>query len=288
MSNLTKMYFNVCSNRRFLLLFSLTLLLAAGCQKDDDFAGIDNDGDRLVRVVGYYQSKEQFVSDYIYDDQNQVIKTHFRHVTAEGTRFYTYNQTGRLSQAWTINHLPDNQTQSKTTFEYDEEGRLVEFIEYVSSDGGVTFEEPDRHRTKYYYDDTGELYRKETIFSDSVDIENSSRYTVRDIYYEWQNGNIVKEEWYNTLGVKTTTRIFAYDNKVNFRNDQSNFFVFPENLSRNNFVREITINHLDPISGVYFPSITNCTIRYQYNRSGKPASFYRSSRKEWRNELTYE
>lgn len=271
---------------RILLLFTLTLLLASGCQKDDEFSGTDNDGDRLVRFAVYYESEEQHVSNYVYNEQNQIINDHFlRYGIVEGTRYYTYDQSGRMSQRLVLQQPPYDDIQVKVNFIYDEENRLVESIGWVSFDAGVTFEEPDRHRTKYYYDEQGDLHRKETVFSDSVDLENSWEYTEKDIYYEWENGNIVKEEWYNTQGVKSITKLYEYDNKLNYRIIQPDFFIFPENMTQNNFVKERLIDHLG-----FYPSVacTNCTINYKYNRSGMPVSYYYPSTKERVFKLTYE
>lgn len=250
-----------------LLLFGLILLIAIGCEKDDDIGFPVTDGDRLVRFVENYNSDESKIHEYFYDDQHLLIRTEVKNFRIpKRINYYSYDEGKRLKEILGTNYPPLENLENKNEYFYDGENKLSKAIYYTSYDSGATFKKSYWFETKFHYNDKGNLNRKEIIFRDTVK-QSSWDFEIENYYYEWDNGNIVKTEEYNRNGVLVFTKFYQYDNKVNYKVFQPEVFHYPEAQTQNNVVRVTRTDHLGYLT--YF-ECRDCKITYNYNRSGKP------------------
>lgn len=263
-----------------LLLLGLTLLIAIGCEKDDDIGFLVTDGDRLVRYTFFYESKEHEVVNFIYNRQARVIKV----VTVyfyggKGNKFYEYDEKGKLIEVYS--------GVTKDKYYYDEEDRINEINSYVSKDGGITFEKSKFYGKKFYYNNRGDLSRIERLFAEPDGQDSSSYgYTIKDYIFEWENGNIVTVMEYNREDQLAVTKLYEYDQKANYRIKHPEIFGFhAEGLSQNNVIKETIIDHLG-----YYPSSSCmvCKTDYKYNRDGKPVWHHNPSIEDNYTVLIYE
>ena len=103
-----------------------------------------------------------------------------------------YDELGRVIQR---TYLYGNNPQYRTTYAYDEEGKLAESrVRYVHSDTTASL-------TKYFYDDAGKENRRETL------MENGSQEVITFSYD--QTGNLIREE--KTQGSESGVVTYAYD-----------------------------------------------------------------------------
>nr|MBS0037059.1 hypothetical protein [Saprospiraceae bacterium] len=266
--------------RYFFLLLGIPLL-TIGCQKDDDFP--TTDGDHLVQ---YFESWGSGFRDYTYSyDELGNLARFQANINDEffGEVEYFYDSENQLIEHINTSPFVDS-LRGKSKYVYDSEGRMQELIGYTSKDFGMTFRETGRG-LKFHYDEQGNLYRREDLFKDTSATPSTWAYAGINIFYEWEDGNIIKEEYYNAEGVKALTMLYKYDNKVNFRKDLPPYITWPLYQTRNNIIRKRYIDHLG-----HYPSVIckDCTYKYHYNRSGKPVRYYNTAEKERMFTLTYE
>ena len=249
---------------RHLILFITIILLATGCIKDDGNPGFPvTDGDRLVSYSFFYDSEEWDAVDFIYNDNNQIIKAwiKLRPGSNRIAYYFEYDENGRLTEVFSGHR--------KETYHYDESGTLKKILFYVSRDFGNTFIQGDQPGFKFHYDDRGKIKRKEMLFKNDPVGNYTYGYSIKNYFYQWENGNIVESRAYNRDSVRALTYLYQYDNKPNYRFKQPAMWYFnAKSLSKNNVVEEAIIDHL----GYYHPrfNCNPCTKRYSYNNSGMP------------------
>lgn len=266
---------------RYLFLLLSFFLLIIGCQKEEHFPV--SEGDRLVRYLEPF-GDDFLEKNYFYDEEGKMTQLQADFGDFHRAEFdYLYNSEGLLSIALR-NDTPSNGLNAKMEFFYDEKRRLVEVISYTSSDSGLSYQKTDR-KTKFHYDEHGNLFRKEVIFNDSTQAESQWVYFGKNIFYEWEDGNIIKEEYYNVDNVKAVTKLYQYDNKSNFRKNLPPYITLPLYQTKNNVLSKGIVDHLG-----FYPSLScnPCKTKYHYNRNGKPIRYYPVNAKDLVYKLTYE
>lgn len=252
-----------------------------GCQKEEHFPV--SEGDRLVRYLDKWDSGFREYN-YSYDESGNMIEIEIN-INNEffGNVEYFFTDENQLVEALSKDN-PNDSVIAKTEYLFNNEGMLHEVVYYISEDWGMTYKETPRG-LKFHYDEQGNLYRREQLYKDSTVAPSSMAYAGINKLYKWENGNIIKEEYYNAEGVKALTKLYEYDNKLNFLKDLPPYITFPITQTRNNYIREKYIDHLGHFATL---SCLDCTIKYKYNKSGKPVMYYNTAEKSQIYTMTYE
>lgn len=267
---------------RFFIFFGLLVpFVFISCKQDDGF--LLSEGNKLIR---HFDKMDGFYFDhtYSYDHSGNMTMYKFDINGEKSIIFeYFYDEENRVKKALRNDYPPDSNL-GKIEYFYDQLGRLNEVVSFYSNDWGDSFNLAN-NSVKYYYGSDGNVERLERIIRDFDGSQYYSPYAFFDIFYKWENGNIVKEEYYNSEGIRALTMKYEYDTKPNFRKNLPPYITWPLYQTQNNIVRKIYIDHL----GHYGRLVcTDCRYRYKYNRKGFPVEYFKTANSDRVYTMTYQ
>lgn len=176
-------------------------------QKGHRHYSYDADGVLISQQAGHIKN------EYVYDGDLLVAAKYYRHNTLDDIYKYFYNEQNQIvSKKW----YRDDELQNEWQYEYNEDG-------YISCERDLSYStanhiynrlgykvSPHLSRTMYYYDDNGNITKEEWYNSSELGHSTNFKYD--------KMGNIVKEERmdYDDMEKEIITYKYKYDRKGNW------------------------------------------------------------------------
>lgn len=148
------------------------------------------DAGRLVKEVTYGYHGGEWITEntkeYVYDNSGRIIQENVSpHAGSGGIVIYTYDSAGRIERKIDREYNEDGYYENIYQYNYDEQGKLIYIDEYI--DNGTKF----CFRTTYSYDDMGRVSECIEYYPNS---DGSLEQIANENYYYDENGNMYMSE----------------------------------------------------------------------------------------------
>ena len=236
-----------------LLQFLIILIpgaLILSCQSDDDLDIPIGTSTQVSAFKIITSDTTSFYMEYNRDSQLVAVRNDRQKIEFR----YVYDNQGQLIEALDLN-TRDGSLTRRDSFIYNQDEQIIEIIKFSSYKN----DQVPSNFIRYEYHTSGQV--KETIHGPWDD----SSYYYR-LEYEWEDGNMIREEKYDPNSTLIGITEFEYDNKINFRRRLPLFGYDEIYKSSNNMVRLTRVKTPGYIDYVCYV----CLNKYKYNSLGLP------------------
>ena len=232
--------------RYYLLQFVLIINLLS-CSIDD-LPGCEGNGnaDEICKEYQYLDGDYNGLNNYFYDESGSVLiskMTLSSSGSEEGSVFYNYDSTSRLSHVEYVNGL--SEVVRVISYKYDNNGSLIEETNSIDVDKTINYNYINGSLKSISYSKNGILASKDSLeyFTNSKDLYRTLKYINGSlhsiVYNEWFGSDVLKESTFDAIGTKTSSLVSRYNlaglliNRISYTSGGSvkvkEFYIYSEN-----------------------------------------------------------